>query len=77
MFESGRKVAMRNMIIEYYSAEDCPKSTEEEIKAFESQLDKLSEGLKIFSDVSAGKTVSIRKLKRVLRVIRGQQKRNF
>ena len=70
-------MGMMNKLDEYNSKIKRVLITEEEIKAFESQLGELSEGLKIFSDVSAGKKVSIRKLKRVLRVIRRQQKRNF
>ena len=68
---------MRNMIIEYYSAEDCMEATQEEMKALRPRLEALSEGLQMFSDASAGKKVSIRRLKQVLRIIRGKTKRNF
>ncbi len=68
---------MRNMTIEYYSEEDCPKATPEENEAFERELERFMDGLELFSDVGAGKKLSAYKLKRILRKTRSKQTRNF
>lgn len=67
-------IAMRNMTIEYYSEEDCPKATPEEREVLERELEWLLDGLELFSDAGAGKKVSAYKLKRILRKTRSKIK---
>lgn len=68
---------MRNMTIEYYSENDCPKATPKEQEALERELEWLLDGIELFSDAGAGKKVSAYKLKRILRKSRLKQTRNF